>query len=466
MTLKLYNTLARKKEVFKPIKDGEVGLYSCGPTVYNYAHIGNLRTYVFNDVLRRTLKYNGYNLKHVMNITDVGHLTSDADSGEDKMLKGAKREKKTVYELAEFYTKAFMVDLEKLNIETPEIIPKATDHIKEMIEIIRKIEKNGYAYSAGGNIYFDTSKFKDYGRLARLENDDSEKKSRVDADKNKRNPNDFVLWFTKSKFDEQEMKWDSPFGKGYPGWHIECSAMSSKYLGEQFDIHTGGIDHIQVHHTNEIAQSEAAFNKHPWVKYWLHGEFLVIDKDKMAKSGDNFLKLQTLVDKGFDPIVYRYFCLTAHYKQQLKFSFDGLESSRNSFNALKNKVIEIKKDDDGEIHKRLDHRYTEEFKELINDDLNMPKVLALMYHVLKDEKISNKDKYSILLDFDRVLGLGFKNMKEEIAEVNGEIEALIKERDNAKKQKDFAKADKIRNELKHKGIVLEDSKDGTKWKKI
>lgn len=465
MTLKVYNTLTRKKEEFKPIDKKEVGLYSCGPTVYNYAHIGNLRTYIFNDILRRTLIYNGYKLKHVMNITDVGHLTSDADDGEDKMLKGARREKKTVWEIADFYTKAFMDDIKKLNIEKPEVIPKATDHINEMIEIIKKIEKNGFAYVSGGNVYFDTSKFKNYGKLANLKHDESEKLARVDADKSKKNPSDFVLWFTKSRFDEQEMKWDSQFGKGYPGWHIECSAMSSKYLGEQFDIHTGGIDHIPVHHTNEIAQSEAAFLKHPWVNYWMHGEFLVVDKGKMAKSADNFLKLQTLIDKGYEPIVYRYFCLTANYRQQLKFSFEGLDSAKNSFFALRRKVIEIKSNLNGHENHDLVKKYKAEFKDIINDDLNMPKALALTYQVLKDDSLTNKDRYDILLDFDKVLGLGFKEMKEEEAEIDLDIEELIKKRDEAKKNKDFAASDRIRNELKTRGITLEDTKDGTKWKK-
>lgn len=465
MTLKLYNTLTRKKEIFHPLNDGVVKMYSCGPTVYHYAHIGNLRTYVFNDILRRTILYNKYKLNHVMNITDVGHLTGDADDGEDKMLKGAKREKKTVWEIADYYTQAFLQDIKKLNIQTPEHIPKATDNIKEMIEIIKKIEKNGYSYQAGGNVYFDTSKFKNYSKLAKLNLDEMEKGARVDEDKNKKNRNDFVLWFTKSKFDDQEMKWDSPWGKGYPGWHIECTAMSTRFLGEQFDIHTGGIDHIPVHHTNEIAQSEAAFGIHPWVKYWLHGDFLVVDSGKMAKSSGDFLRLQTLIDKGYEPIVYRYFCLTAHYKQQLKFSYEGMDSAKNAYNNLKSKIIELKKDHDGKEHKKLDHEYLKEFEEIINDDLNMPKALAIVYQVIKDDKLSNKDKYLILLEFDKVLGIGFESMKEEKVEIDSEIEELIKQRDEAKKNKDFKTSDKIRDELKEKGIILLDTKEGTKWKK-
>ena len=468
MTLKLYNTLTRKKETFHPITPGVAKMYSCGPTVYNYAHIGNLRTYIFNDVLRRTLLYNGYKLNHVMNITDVGHLTSDADSGEDKMLKGAKREKKTVWQIAEYYTNAFLSDIKKLNIQIPEHIPKATDNIKEMLEIIKKIEKNGYAYEAGGNVYFDTSKFKNYSHLAKLKLDSNDEGARVEEDKNKKNRNDFVLWFTKSKFDDQEMKWDSPFGKGYPGWHIECSAMSTRYLGEQFDIHTGGIDHIPVHHTNEIAQSEAAFGKHPWVRYWLHGEFLVVDSGKMAKSGSGFLTLQTIMDKGYDPLVYRYFCLTAHYKQQLKFSYEGLDSAKNAYNSLKSKIIDIKKgikeDDTHNAKKTKELKY--EFLSYINDDLNMPKAMSLVYSVLKDDDLSKKDKYLLLIDFDRVLGLGFESMEEEKVEIDENVMDLLKRRDAAKKDKNFKESDRIRDELKSKGFLIEDTKEGSKIKKI
>lgn len=468
MTLRFYNTLTRKKEDFVPIHcDKKVGLYACGPTVYHYAHIGNLRTYVFNDILRRGLKYLGFEVNHVMNITDVGHLTSNADSGEDKMLKGAKREKKTVWEIAKFYEDAFMTDIERLNIEKPETTPKATDHIKEMIEIIEKIEKNGYTYVAGGNVYFDTSKFKSYCELGRLNLKELEKGSRVEKDKNKKHHSDFVLWFTKSKFDSQEMKWDSPWGIGYPGWHIECSAMSSKYLGEQFDIHTGGIDHIPVHHTNEIAQSEAAFDNHPWVKYWMHGEFLVIDKAKMAKSGDNFLTLQTLIDKGFDPIIYRYFCLGAHYRQQLNFSFDGMESAKNSYKNLKNRIIEIrnklkeKKNSDIEVKIRCEA----EFIDAIKNDLNMPKALAIMQRVVRIKELSNKDKLDLLLDFDKVLGLKIEEMKEEEVDVPKEVLELVEKRKLARKEKDWTESDKLRDKIKKLGFEVLDSKEGIKIKK-
>lgn len=463
MALKLYNTLTRKKEAFKPIKDKDVRMYSCGPTVYNYAHIGNLRTYIFNDILRRTLIKNSFKMKHVMNITDVGHLTSDADTGVDKMLLGAQREKKTVLQVAEFYTKAFFDDMKKLNIEKPEIICKATGHIKEMIELNKKIEKNGYAYFAGGNLYFNTSKFKDYGKLAKLKLEKLKKGARVSADENKKNPADFVLWFTKSKFQEQEMKWDSPWGIGYPGWHIECAAMSIKYLGKQFDIHTGGIDHISVHHTNEIAEAEAATGKKPWVKYWLHGEFLIIDKGKMAKSGEKFIRLQTLIDKSYNPLVYRYFCLNAHYRSKLDFSFEALNGAKNALENLKGKIIEIKKD---LTSKKSKNNYKEKFLEYVNDDMNMPQALSVLWAVIKDKDLGNKEKYELLLDFDGIFGLGFRNWKEEKVEISEDLDELIQKREEARKKKDFKTADKIRNQLKEKGIILEDTLQGVKWKKI
>ena len=339
--MKLYNTLFKKKEEFKPLGK-EVGLYCCGPTVYHFAHIGNLRSYIFEDVLKRTLLFNEFKVNHVMNITDVGHLTSDSDTGEDKMLKGAKREKKTVYEVAEFYTQAFKEDLRKLNFILPNHFPKATEHIKEQIKLIQKLEKKGFTYIAGGNVYFDTSKLDDYGKLARLDLN-AETKSRVEKDANKKNSHDFVLWFTKSKFKDQEMKWESPWGEGYPGWHIECSAMSTKYLGEQFDIHCGGIDHIPVHHTNEIAQSESATGKKPWVKYWLHNEFLVLSKgEKMAKSGENFITLTVLEEKGYSALDYRYFCLGTHYRNPLMFSFEAMDSAKAGYKKLVDRVLELK----------------------------------------------------------------------------------------------------------------------------
>jgi len=349
MDLTLYNTLTRRREKFVPLTKGKAGLYTCGPTVYNYAHIGNLRSYIFEDLLKRVLIWNGYNVKHVMNITDVGHLTSDADVGEDKMLLAALREKKSVWKIAEYYTKSFKKDMKKLNILPPDIWSKATDHIPEQIELIQTLEKKGFTYIAGGNVYFNTSKLNDYGKLAQLKLD-AEMQARIKDDKNKKNPHDFVLWFTKSKFEAQEMKWHSPWGKeGYPGWHLECSAMAMKYLGKQFDIHCGGIDHVPVHHTNEIAQSEAATGKKPWVKYWLHNEFLVLSQgEKMAKSGGNFITLSTLEEKGFHPLDYRYFCLGTHYRKPLMFSYEALEGARSTTKKLVEKVLDLKKSKDKE----------------------------------------------------------------------------------------------------------------------
>jgi len=458
--MKLYNTLTRKKEEFKPIKPKEVGMYCCGPTVYNYAHLGNLRSFVFEDILKRALVYNNYKVNHIMNITDVGHLTSDADEGEDKMLKGAKREKKTVWQIADFYTKAFFEDIKKLNILKPDKTPKATEHIQEMINIIKILEKKGYTYQSGGNIYFNTKKFKNYSKLARLKL--TNQKERVNKDKNKKNPTDFVLWFTKSKFQNQEMKWDSPWGKGYPGWHIECSAMSSKYLGKQFDIHCGGIDHIPVHHTNEIAQSECAFDKKPWVKYWLHNEFLLINNGKMSKSINNFLTLKSLEDKNIPPLALRYFFFTAHYRKKLNLTEKSIQSAKNSLEKLQHQVNLLKESKEIKTNPKLVKKYKESFINAINDDLNIPKALALTWDLLKDNQLSAKDKYNLLKDFDKVFGLNLNKTKESIPE---EIKKLISQREKARKNKDFKKADEIRNKIQDKGYLIEDSKQGARVRK-
>ncbi|MDR1909246.1 MAG: cysteine--tRNA ligase, partial [Spirochaetaceae bacterium] len=330
MALRLYNTLGREVQVFEPLRPGKAGFYGCGPTVYNYAHIGNLRAYVFHDVLVRTLERLGLDVTHVMNITDVGHLSGDGDEGDDKMVRSAEERGKSVLEVAEFYTGAFFADTERLNIRRPTVVCRATEHIGEMIELIRRIEAGGYTYSAGGNLYFDVGRFPHYGELALLRMETQNQVSRTGPDGNKRNPRDFVLWFTRSKFANRALTWDSPWGRGYPGWHIECSAMSLKYLGERFDIHAGGVDHIPVHHSNEIAQTEAATGLHPWVRYWLHNEFLVLDRSKMSKSSGNFLTLQSLIDAGYDPLDYRYFLLGGHYRSQLQFSFEGLDGARNA----------------------------------------------------------------------------------------------------------------------------------------
>jgi cysteinyl-tRNA synthetase len=455
--MKLYNTLFKKKEEFKPLGK-EVGLYCCGPTVYHFAHIGNLRSYIFEDVLKRTLLFNEFKVNHVMNITDVGHLTSDSDTGEDKMLKGAKREKKTVYEVAEFYTQAFKEDLRKLNFILPNHFPKATEHIKEQIKLIQKLEKKGFTYIAGGNVYFDTSKLDDYGKLARLDLN-AETKSRVEKDANKKNSHDFVLWFTKSKFKDQEMKWESPWGEGYPGWHIECSAMSTKYLGEQFDIHCGGIDHIPVHHTNEIAQSESATGKKPWVKYWLHNEFLVLSKgEKMAKSGENFITLTVLEEKGYSALDYRYFCLGTHYRNPLMFSFEAMDSAKAGYKKLVDRVLELKS-----TGGKGSSDYLEKFTLGINDDMNTAKGLAVMWEVLKDEKLSDKDKYATLLEFDTVLGLGFKDL--EVEKIPAAVKKLAEERLVARNAKDWAKSDELRDEISKLGYVVGDTKEGYELKK-
>ena len=461
--MELYNTLKHRREPFKPIKKDQVSLYTCGPTVYNYAHIGNLRSYIFEDVLKRTLFLNNFKVKHVMNITDVGHLTSDADEGEDKMLKGAKREKKTVWQIADFYTEAFKKDMKKLNLISPNIWCKATDHIKEQVEMIQKLEKNSFTYQAGGNVYFDTSKLSDYGKLARLKIN-SEKRSRVNNDSNKRNQSDFVLWFTKSKFQDQEMKWDSPYGLGYPGWHLECSAMASKYLGKQFDIHCGGIDHVPVHHTNEIAQSESAFGKKPWVNYWLHNEFLVLGKgEKMAKSGENFITLSTLEEKGFDPLDYRYFCLGVVYRKPLMFSYEALKSARNARKKLFDRILELKRSKHGKDNKIAQKRYVAEFNKQVNNDLNTPKALAVMWDVIKDNNLSDHDKYFLLLEFDKVLGFNLGSIKSN--KIPEKIINLAEERRKAREDNNWNKSDKLREKINNLGFLIADTKSGYQIKK-
>jgi len=464
----LYNTLSRKKEVFVPLRKGKVGLYTCGPTVYHYAHIGNLRSYIFEDVLKRTLLFNKLKVTHVMNITDVGHLTSDADEGEDKMLKGARREGKSVWEIAEFYTQAFMQDIAKLNILSPLVVCKATDHIKEQIEMIRKLEKKGFTYTSGDNVYFDTSKLDDYGKLARLDFD-TEGKARVEKDTHKKNNHDFVLWFTKSKFQDQEMKWPSPWGVGYPGWHIECSAMATKYLGEQFDIHCGGIDHIPVHHTNEIAQSEAALGKKPWVSFWLHGEFLVIHSgDRMAKSGENFITLSTLESRGFDALDYRYFCLGTQYRMPLMFSYEAMEGAKVARKRLNEKVLELKeqKNKDTKIHKDFQEKYLVQFTEQINDDLNTAQVLATLWAVIKDEKLTATDKYSLILQFDKIFGFNLGLLKKEKVVVPAAVKKLAEEREVARQQKDWKKSDELRTAIQKLGYTIADTKEGYELKRV
>ena len=505
MSFTFYNTLGREKQPFKPLQEEKngnkatVGFYGCGPTVYNYAHIGNIRAYVHHDILVRSLRRAGFDVNHVMNITDVGHLSDDADDGDDKMVKSAEERGKSVLEIADYYTKAFFNDTDRMNITRPTVVCKATEHITEMIELIQRIEKNGFTYFAGGNLYFDIAKFPSYGELALLRLDDLKAGARIEQDENKRNPGDFVLWFTKSKFQNQALVWDSPWGKGYPGWHIECSAMSMKYLGENFDIHAGGIDHIPIHHTNEIAQSEAATGKKPWVSYWLHNEFLVMDKGKMSKSSGGFLTLQSLVDEGFDPLDYRYFLLGGHYRSQLQFSFESLKGAKNSRKSLMDKVCGLADktgyDDPRISHLRCDadftdlrglrgetkeqrlalfghdvFEYIEAFDKAIFDDLNTPRALAELWGLLKDGPASPQ-ALAAVFDMYRVLGLGLEDAVKSGgagAEDEGfvrEIEELIVKRAEAKKAKDFATADNIRQNLKDRGIILEDSPSGTTWKR-
>jgi len=459
MTLKLYNTLSRKKEVFKPLKDKQVALYTCGPTVYYFAHIGNLRAFIFEDILRRVLEYNGYKVKHVMNITDVGHLTSNADTGEDKMEKGAKREGKTAWEIAEFYTKVFKKDLKLLNIKEPNIWVKATDTIKDQIDLIKILEKRGFTYKIADGIYFDTSKLKTYGRLwprkMKLKAG-----ARVEMVPGKKNPNDFALWkFTPSGV-QRQMEWDSPWGRGFPGWHTECVVMAAKFLGVPFDIHCGGIDHILIHHTNEIAQSEAAFGKN-LAHFWLHGEFLTLRGGRMGKSEGNIILVQSLIKKGFNPLAYRYLCLIAHYRSKLNFSWSALKSAQNALNNLYQKVMEIQED---EKCSRPIGNYQKKFLGLINDDLNIPKAIALMWDVIKSPKISNREKYKLLIDFDKVFGLDLTKIKKP--EIPKTISELVKEREKYRKVNDWQKADEIRRKITQMGYWVEDTKEGPKIKKI
>ena len=458
--LKLYNTLTRKKEIFKPLNKKEVGLYSCGPTVYHYAHLGNLRAYIFADILKKTLLFNGFNVKHVINITDVGHLTSDADTGEDKLEKGAKREGKTAWDVAEFYTKAFQEDMKLLNILPPTIICKATDHIKEQIALVKTLEQKGYTYEIEDGIYFDTSKLKDYGKLAKLKLKELKAGARIDV-KDKKNPTDFALWKFSPKDQKRDMEWISPWSKrGFPGWHVECSAMSMKYLGNHFDMHTGGIDHIPVHHTNEIAQSESATGE-KFVNYWLHAEFLVLkDNVKMGKSNDNFLRLQTLLDKGYDPLDYRYFCLTTQYKIPLAFGFEGVDAARNARLHLSEKIKEWLRDPSSKGEIRI---YKEKFLKAINDDLNTPKALALVWEIVKTTKLGNKQKLELLLDFDKVLGLKLSEITLE--KIPKEIESLAKKRQLLRKEKKFQEADNVRKQIQEKGYTLDDTDKGVIIKK-
>jgi len=469
--LRFFNTMGRIVEDFKTIESGVVNMYCCGPTVYNYAHIGNLRAYLFDDILRRTLEYAGYNVNHVVNITDVGHLTDDNDDGEDKMLKSSRETGKSVWDISKFFTEAFFKDIDNLNIVRPTVTPKATDHIQEMINLIKRLESRGFTYESAGNVYFDIDKFPDYGKLALRDRQDFSAGARIAVDPNKKNAHDFVLWFTKSKFEDQAMQWDSPWGRGYPGWHIECSAMSMKYLGDQFDIHCGGIDHISIHHTNEIAQSEAATGK-KWVNYWMHNEFLIMNKGKMAKSAGNFLTLDTLIEEGFDPLDYRYFSLGGHYRSQLQFTVESLSSAKSARENLFDRVIQLKKDTNntpsvsaGDLAKE----YIAKFQDHISNDLNTPMGLADLWLMLKDSKLSSEDKLYVVYDFDRILGFDLENLsipeERKVDDLDPEIKNIIDLRNTARSEKDWKKADELRDLLLSKGIAIKDTPSGTEWSK-
>ena len=481
--MKLYNSATHKKEEFIPHEPGKVSMYTCGPTVYHFAHIGNLRSYIMEDVMEKYLRYEGYDVNRVMNITDVGHLASDADTGEDKMLKGAKREHKSVMDIAKFYTDAFFADCAKLNIKYPDVVQPATGMIDEYIKVISRLLDTGYAYVAGGNVYFDTSKLEKYYVFNDHDEEDLAVGVRegVEEDTNKRNKNDFVLWFTKSKFEDQALKWDSPWGVGYPGWHIECSCISMKYNGEYLDLHCGGIDNAFPHHTNEIAQSEAYLG-HPWCKYWMHIHHLNTNDGKMSKSKGEFLTVSLLEEKGYDPLAYRFFCLQSHYRKALVFTWENLDNAVTAYNKLIARIAALK--EEGEVESEVFYAYRDKFIQQVGNDLNTSMGITALYDALK-AKTNDNTKLAILHDFDRVLGL---NLMEKAAQVRAEqakaqsakaeggvtiqgegdpaVDALVLRRAEAKKAKNFAEADRIRDELKAQGIEVTDVPGGAVWKRV
>ena len=460
----LYNTLTKKVEPFRTNEEGKVSMYTCGPTVYHFAHIGNLRSYIMEDVLEKTLRYVGYDVKRVMNITDVGHLSSDADTGEDKMLAGARREKKTVMEIAKFYTDAFFADCRKLNIKTPDVVEPATNCIPEFIQMVQRLLDRGYAYVAGGNVYFDTARLENYYVLSNQNEEELMVGARddVEEDENKRNKADFVLWFTKSKFDDQELKWESPWGMGYPGWHIECSAISIKHLGERLDLHCGGIDNVFPHHTNEIAQSEAYLG-HEWCSQWFHVLHLNDNTGKMSKSKGDFLTVSLLESKGYQPVVYRMFCLQSHYRKPLIFSYDVLDNVKVSYDKLTKRIAALS--GEGQLQKEGMRVFEDAFAEALGNDINTSQALTVVYDVLKSE-LNDGSKRALIQKFDQVLSLDLLR-EEETEEVDAELKAFVEEkigeRKAAKKAKDFATADAIREELKKKGIEIKDTREGTVW---
>lgn len=470
--MNIYNTLTHKIEEFVPNEPGKVSMYTCGPTVYHYAHIGNLRSYIMEDVLEKYLRYDGYDVKRVMNITDVGHLTSDGDTGDDKMLKGAKREHKTVMEIAKFYTDAFFADCKKLNIKTPDVVEPATGCIDDFIKVISSLIEKGYAYEAGGNIYFDTSKLDEYYVFHNFNEEDLAVGVRegVEEDSNKRNKADFVLWFTKSKFDDQELKWDSPWGVGYPGWHIECSCISMKHLGEKLDIHCGGIDNAFPHHTNEIAQSEAYLG-HKWCNYWFHIYHLNTNSGKMSKSKGEFLTVSLLESKGYDPLVYRFFCLQSHYRKSLVFSYENLDNAKTAYNKLTARIAQLMADKkaDETVDKEAFDKLKAAFCAAMDDDLNTSNAVTALYDVFKADT-NPATKLALIADFDKVLSLDLIKAAEKLAggddeEIPAEIAQLLEERKAARKAKDFAKADQLRDKIGELGYIVEETRQGTKVRK-
>lgn len=458
--IKLYNTLTRSVDEFKPIKNNEVGLYTCGPTVYWFAHIGNLRTYIFEDILKRVLIFNGYKVKHVMNITDVGHLTSDSDTGEDKLEKGAKREGKTVWDIAQFYTDAFLKDIARLNILTPDVLVKATDTIQEQINLILELEKKGYTYKIDDGIYFDTSKLATYGKLwpNKME---LKSGTRVELTDQKKNPADFALWKFSPADEKRQMEWQSPWGVGFPGWHTECVVMSMKYLDIPFDIHCGGIDHVLIHHTNEIAQCEGAYGK-DLANFWMHGEHLILKDGKMAKSEGNIILVDTIKEKGLHELSFRYLCLTTHYRSTITFSWDSLEASNNALNSLYSK-IKVLKNDITPINQKEFDANLKTFTEIINNDLDTPQALAFVWDMLKSD-ITDSTKYALLLEADKIFGLGFGNIKED--DIPQEIVDIANQRLDFRAKKDWAMSDQLRDQAKEKGYLIEDTADGYKISKI
>ena len=458
MKMQLYNSLERKKSEFSPIQPGKVGLYTCGPTVYNFAHIGNLRTYIFEDILKRVLRYNDFQVKHVMNITDVGHLTGDRDMGEDKMEKGARREGRTAWEIAEFYTRAFESDIALLNIIEPDIWVKATDTISDQIELIKILEAKGYTYRTGDGIYFDTARFKGYTRLSHQNIESLREGARVEKNPEKRTATDFALWKFSPEGVRRQMEWDSPWGTGFPGWHIECSAMSMKYLGEQLDIHCGGTDHIDVHHTNEIAQSEAATGS-KFFNFWMHGAFLIIaGGKKMAKSEGNFLTLQNaFVNKGISPLVYRFAAFQTHYRKPMEYSEESIQAARNGLQHLQNQVRQTAQNSTGQKG-AVQEEFKTKFLEAINDDLNMPRAMAVVQEMLKSS-MGDADKHATILDYDRVLGLSLDQV-DKLEELPQEINSLVAERQAARDAKDWAASDRLRDTIQDLGYLVQDTKEG------